>query len=109
MSLLLKNAWDVAQLVIQLFLLMGVGVLCGKCKWMNTDGAKQMTNILLKVVTFCVIVNSFVSTDFSTEKAMHLLVGAATCAICTIVGLVVLLPFFRKTAKDQQSVLRFGV
>ena len=105
----MKNVWDVAQLVIQLFILMGVGVLCGKCKWMNTEGAKQMTNILLKVVTFCVIVNSFVSTDYSTEKAIHLLVGAVSCAICTGVGLLILLPFFRKTQKDQKSVLRFGV
>lgn len=104
-----SNAWDIAQLVIQMFLLMGVGILCGKCKWMDAIGAKQMTNILLKAVTFCIIVNSFLSVNFSTEKVIHLLVGAAACVICTVVGLIVLLPFFKKTPDDQKCVLRFGV
>ncbi len=104
-----SGVWEISQLVGQMFILMGVGVVCGKCKWMDTIGAKQMTNILLKVVTFCVIVKSFIVTDYSTEKAVHLLVGAASCAICTAVGLLIVLPLFKKTPADQKNVLRFGV
>ncbi|MBQ6818688.1 MAG: AEC family transporter [Clostridia bacterium] len=105
---LLSNAWDVAQLVIQLFLLMSVGILCDKCKWINADGAKQMTNVLLKVVTFCIIVNSFVSVEYSKEKLMHLLAGAVACTVCTLVGLCLAAPVFCKTPADQRAVLRFG-
>jgi predicted permease len=88
---------------------MGVGVLCGKCKWLDDMGAKQMTNLLLKVVTFCVIVESFLLVDFSAQKVKSLLIGGGACFVCTLVGILVLIPFFRRQEKNRQSVLRFGV
>jgi predicted permease len=72
-------------------------------------GAKQMTNLLLKVVTFCVIVESFLLVDFSAQKVKSLLIGGGACFVCTLVGILVLIPFFRKQEKNRQSVLRFGV
>ncbi len=106
---LFSNVFSVVQLVFQLFLLMGVGVLCGKCKWLDDMGAKQMTNLLLKVVTFCVIVESFLLVDFSAQKVKSLLIGGGACFVCTLVGILVLIPFFRRQEKNRQSVLRFGV
>jgi predicted permease len=106
---LLDNVLNVMQLVLQLFLLMGIGVVCGKCKWVDDVGAKQMTNLLLKVVTFCVIVESFLSVEYSIQKLKYLLVGAGACVVCTFVGLLVLMPFFKNKEATKQSVLRFGV
>ncbi len=88
---------------------MGVGVLSGKCKWMDTTGAKQMTNLLLKVVTFCVIVGSFVTVDFSAEKVKNLLVGVGACLFCTFLGTFIMTPFFKNHPDDRRRVLRFGV
>ncbi len=104
-----QNAVSVISLVFQLFLLMGIGILCSKCGWIDGIGTKQMTNVLLKVVTFCIIVESFLSVEYSKEKVMHLLGAAVAYLICTGVTLVVLLPFFRKTDQEKQPILRYGV
>lgn len=104
-----SNILQVVELVVQMFLLMGVGVVCGKCKWMNTDGAKQMTDILLKVVTFCVIVGSFVTVDYSVEKLEALLTAVIACLVCTFLGYFIFFPFFKKREVSRRSVLHFGV
>ncbi len=103
-----SNIFSVVQLVFQMFLLMGVGVLCGKMKWLDSVGAKQMTNLLLKVVTFCVVVESFVSVTFSAEKVKFLLTAVVACLLATTVGLIFSLLLFRKGEPSRRSVLRFG-
>ena len=103
------NMIRVIELVVQMFLLMGVGVLCGKCKWMNAEGASQMTGILLKVVTFCVIVGSFVTVEYSAEKLRYLLTAASACLVCTFLAYFLFFPFFRKQDAKRRSVLHFGV
>lgn len=108
MENLLPNILEVAKQVLQLFILMGVGVLCGRAKWFSVDGAKQMTSILLKPVLFCIIVESFVSVEFTKETAGYLLTGVVACIVCTIIGGVIASLTFHKAPSSMEAVLKFG-
>lgn len=105
---LMGNVLEVGKQVLQLFLLMGTGILCGKAKWIQEDGTKQMTNILVKLVTFCVIVESFATVEFSTEKVKQMGIAAIACLLCTFLGGIVSSLVFRKSQQSFQSVLKFG-
>ncbi len=102
------NVLEVAKQVLQLFLLMGAGVLCGKTKWLHDVGAKQMTNILVKLITFCVIVESFCTVEFSKEKLEQMGIAVFSCLLCTFIGGVLATVLFRKSKDSFQSVLKFG-
>lgn len=102
------NVANVATQVLQLFLLMGAGVLCGKAKWLNEPGAKQMTNILVKLITFCVIVESFLTVEFSKEKLLQMGIAVLACLLCTLIGGIFSSLLFRKSETSMQSVLKFG-
>lgn len=103
-----NNILEVAKQVLQLFLLMGAGVLCSKTKWIHEVGAKQMTNVLVKLITFCVIVESFLTVKFSTEKLEQMGITVLACFICTFIGGVLATFTFRKSEEAKKSVLKFG-
>lgn len=98
----------VARQVIQLFILMGAGVLCGKIKWLDDGGAKQITAILTKLITFCVIVESFISVEFSMEKIEYMAVATGTCFLCTAIGGLAATLCFHNKKLAGRSVLQFG-
>ncbi len=102
------NILEVAKQVLQLFLLMGAGILCGKAKWIHEVGAKQMTNVLIKLITFCVIVESFLTVEFSTEKVQQMGITVGACLLCTLIGGILSTLAFRKSDASFQSVLKFG-
>lgn len=105
---MLSNVANVAIQVVELFILMGAGVLCGRVHWLDDIGAKQMTAILFKLVTFCVIVESFLTVSFSYEKLNYMAAAAGACFICTVIGALFTLIFFRKEEDKQKTVLKFG-
>jgi predicted permease len=74
---LLENTLLVASRVAVLFLVMGAGVLAAKVRWLNGDGAKQLTNLVFYIATPCIIVNSFLSVKFTPELIGNILKTAA--------------------------------
>ena len=55
----MEIALKVLNQVIVVFLLIGVGFTCTKLKMITQTGVKQMTGILLSVVTPCVLIRSY--------------------------------------------------
>ena len=55
--------------VVVLFIMIGVGFIISKKGLLNGDGAMQMTNTLLYIVTPSVIISSFDSMEFSLKAA----------------------------------------
>lgn len=108
MSGILVNAWMVAQQVIVLFILMGVGFFCSKIGLINESGSKQLTNILFNIVTICVIVESFLSIDFSLERLSDMGIMALCCVLSVGLGALIVFPLFKKTEPSKRSVLRFA-
>ncbi|MEG0441913.1 MAG: AEC family transporter, partial [Oscillospiraceae bacterium] len=94
--------------VITLFLLMGVGFLLGKRKKITTEGAGQMTFLLLYVVAGCVMVRAM-QTEKNPELLRDLAIAAAVTVALYVVYALVSLLFFRKQPPDTRDPLRFGV
>lgn len=70
---MLDNTLLVASRAAILFLIMGAGVLAAKVRWINGEGAKQLTNIVLFIATPCVIVHSFLSVKFTAVLISNIL------------------------------------
>ena len=62
--LLLDYFFTVSEQVIILFILIGIGYLCGKFGFIDDISSKRMTDIVLYIVTPCVMINDY-KTDFN--------------------------------------------
>lgn len=102
------SAADVAQQVVILFLLMLVGTILAKLKWLTETGAKEITKLLLTFVSVCVIVNSFLAVENTPGKMGEMGIAALASVLSVAVGAAIALPLFRRRPAAQRSVLRFG-
>lgn len=94
--------------IILMFLLMGVGLLTNKLGFMHGQTATDLTNILLYIVSPCLIVNAF-EQRFSTNRLQSL--GLVLLGILLTYGLMVLitnLAFKRVADPNLQRIMRFG-
>ena len=63
-----------------LFILISVGFLCGKKGLINENAAKKMTDIVLYVVTPCVMISAF-QKEFSGDTVIKILIAAAAAIV----------------------------
>lgn len=104
---MLKDLWAVAQNVLTLFILIGVGAVCRRTRLLNEEAVKCCASVVLYIATPCVILGSCMRafdrallTGFLTAVAgalvLHLLlIGAATL-------------IFRDRDERRRRVLRFA-
>ncbi len=94
--------------VAVIMLLIVVGYLITKKGLLTERGASEITTLLIKIVTPCVIVNSFLG-NFGTLGAYELLMAVVLPAIWMGLALGVSLLVFRKEPPERQKVLRFSI
>ncbi len=98
----------VVSKVIVLFLMIGAGYGCYKSKLISSRGASQFTNLLMYVVTPCLIISSFQidNGDISLQKL-------GICALVAIVGHLIPMGIsflvYRKKEEQRKKVLRFAL
>ena len=98
----------IAEQVAMLYLMMAAGFFCFKKKLIRENGAKQMTDLLLFVVTPCVIVSSFeIEFDAALRDGILIATGVAVGAHALAIGIGML--FFKKEPGSRRRVLRFSV
>lgn len=94
--------------VFILFLLMAVGFGAGKAKMLGEEGAKQLTSVLLSVVSPCVIIISF-QMKFSKELVHGLIIAAVSAFVIHLLSILCgLLVFRRRFPEQQRKILRFA-
>lgn len=103
-----SSAADVAQQVVILFLLMVVGAALAKLKWLTEVGAKEITKLLLTVVSVCVIMRSFLVVENTPGKLGEMGIAALASLLSVGIGAAFALPLFRRRGVAQRSVLQFG-
>lgn len=102
---------DMGQLtnqIILMFLLMGVGLLANKLAFMHSQTATDLTNILLYIVSPCLIINAF-EQPFSPSRLQSL--GLVLAGILLTYGLMVFitnLAFKHAADPNLQRIMRFG-
>lgn len=104
---LLENFFIIVQQVFVLFLLIGVGFVCGKKKIITSASSKQITDIVLYVVTPCVMISAF-QREFSFELLGNILICALSAALIMIASIFISMVVFREKENDRKKVLQFA-
>lgn len=99
-------AGNVAAQVGIMLLLILAGFLAAKCKWIGEDGVQQMINLLFYIVTPMVIIDSFLSVEYSSARLYSLLLMAGCAALVHLIGAVVSLLAYRREPQEKRAVLR---
>lgn len=104
---LLENFIMIAQQVLVLFILIGVGFACGKKGILTDESSKKITDIVLYVVTPCVMISAF-QREFSMHLLGNILITAlcATASIAATVFIAKLIFYDKNTARKK--VLQFS-
>lgn len=97
-----------AQQVVILYIIVAVGFLADRLHFFTQTTAKLSNNLLFYIVTPTVIVHSFLSMEYSAEKAASLGI-AFLCAVGTMaLGALLGAPFFKKKG-DDRAVYQFAL
>ena len=99
----------VSRQVGVLFALMAVGFLCNKRRLLDETAVKGMTELLVLVVTPCIIVHSFLQQTFAPSLLGDLGWALAASAFAQVAGTVLAVIFLRGGDPRREGVMRFAV
>ena len=103
-----NNTWLVTEQVLILFLLIAVGYIASRIRMLNEEGTKQLTNLLLVIVTPAVIIRSF-QTPFDTSLLQGLAIALVSAVASHALGAAVARLFFHRQIQTRRRVLEFSV
>ena len=103
-----NSALKLGEQVAILFILIAAGFVCTKTKLINSKSKNGLVNILLYVVTPCLIINSFLNVKFTANTITSLGIAAACAVVSHIIGIAFSFLFFDKDFR-KKTVLRFGL
>lgn len=104
----LDNFLLIAQQVLVLFILIGVGFACGKAGVITEHASKKMTDIVLYVVTPCVMINAF-QRPFSMDMLGQVLLAAGVALAILALSVVLVRLVFHDKDVARKKVLQFSV
>jgi predicted permease len=107
-EMLIESAIVVAEQVVILFLLIAVGLTMAKVKWVDDNGIRQMTQLLLMIVTPCVIIDSF-QMDFSVDLLTGLVISVISAVVSHFVGILLGRFLFKKHPDSDRKIMRYSI
>lgn len=103
-----NNFIIIAQQVLVLFILIAVGFVCGKTGMITEHASKKMTDIVLYVVTPCVMVNAF-QREFSFDLLTQVFIAAGIAAAILTASVFLVKLIFHDKDEARKKVLQFAV
>ena len=104
---MLENFIMITQQVLVLFILIVIGFVCGKKGLINDTTSKGITNIVLYVVTPCVMITAF-QRNFSFELLGNVIIAAACAALIMTGSILISTLIFRDKNESRKKVLQFS-
>lgn len=98
----------IASQVFILFLLIGIGFWARKVKMIDDTGVRQMTQLLLVVVTPFMIIKAF-QMPYDPALLRGLLIAMASAILSHLLGILAGYVFFNRQEPARRKVLRFGM
>lgn len=105
---MVENFIMIAQQVLVLFVLIGVGFLCGKKGILTDSSSKKITDIVLYVVTPCVMISAF-QREFSFELLGKMLIAVASAVLIMAGSILIAKLVFHDKNESRNKVLKFAV
>ncbi len=105
---MIENFLTVGTQVLELFLLIAVGYLCGKIGMLTEEGARSITDIVLYIVTPCVIVENFIR-PFDPAMLSGLLTAAAAALLIHGATIGIAYAAFHHKVPEKNRVYRFAL
>lgn len=105
---MLQNFLTVGQQVLIIFILIAVGVICGKTKLIKEEGAQCLTSIVLYAVTPCLMVEAF-QREFDPSMLLNLTIVALAAFGVHVISIIIARLLIHDKDKSRQAVLRFAV
>ena len=91
-----------------LYLIVLVGFICDKVKLFTEATAKATINLLLYIITPCIIIDSFLKMEYSPARAKKFFVALGLMFLLHIVAIVLNLPFFRKKGGPHNPIYKYA-
>ena len=107
-ALFFENCLTAGSQVLILFIIVAAGAVCDKLGVFTEKTARASNDLLFYLITPCVIINSFLTTEFSPDTAKAFALAGLCAAVTHAVGIALSLPFFRKEPPDRAAVFRFA-
>ena len=108
MELFFQNCLIAAKQVVILYIIVAAGYVCDKTGVFTEKTARASNNLLFCLITPCVIVNSFLSTEFTPVSAKALAMAALCGALTHIAGILISLPFFNNVSNRNNAIFKFA-
>lgn len=105
---MLTNFLNVLVQVAILLILISLGFILTKCKLLNEQGAKGMTNVVLYLVIPCVMINAFSNYSFSKSAVKTLVLGIIIVLLLHALFIIISLVFLRDKDIATKKVIQFG-
>ncbi len=103
----LQNMLTSGQQVLILYIMVAAGFAADKLKFFTESTARKSNDLLFYVVTPCVIINSFCTTEFTLETAGGFALAAGISVFAHVAGMIFSAPCFNKS-KDNSSVFKYA-
>lgn len=104
---MLSNALLVLSYVIILFVLIGIGFVSNKIKLISSNGIKDLTNLVLYIVTPCILINSY-QREFNSEMLVGLGYTVLASFISFVINILISHLVVRDKDKRREKTLVFG-
>ena len=108
MELFWQNCLIAARQVVILYIIVAAGFVCDKTGVFTEKTARASNNLLFYLITPCVIVNAFLTTEFTAETAKGLALAAGCAALTHLTGILLTAPFFRDVNKRNNAIFKFA-
>lgn len=105
---MISNFLNVLTQVLILLILISVGFILTKKKLLNEQSAKGITNLVLYVVSPCVIVDCFAKYEYTKEALNSLITGAIIVVLLHVLFIAISMIFLRDKDVSALRVIRFG-
>ncbi len=103
-----SNMLAAAQQVFTLFLIVAVGFAADRLHVFTQDIAKKSNDLLFYIITPTVIIQSFMTMDFSLETAGSFGIAFLCMTGTLTVGILLAIPFFNKCG-DNSAIFKYAV
>ncbi|MCQ2455204.1 MAG: AEC family transporter [Clostridia bacterium] len=94
--------------VVVLFILIFTGFFLTKKHILTKLGTKSITDVVLLIVTPCVIIKSFINTEYSSKTLKGLLLSFLAAVIVHLIFIILSTVMFRDNDVSRKRVLRFA-